>query len=185
MKVKWRWHFFLFVVLRHLLAQTVNTLPEIRETRVWSLGRENYLEKEMANHSSILAWKIPRMKEPGRLQSMWPQRVRHNWTTSLSLFLKYLSIQLLFILFKHTLCPSIVHSYLEKGGFPGGSGVKNPPTNAGDTGSISGSGISPGEGNGYPLQYCSLEKSHRQRSLVGYSPWGPKRVGHDLMIKQQ
>ena len=149
------------------------------------LGCEDSLEKEMAIHSSTLAWKIPWMEEPGRLQSMWSQRVRHNRATSLSPSLKYLSIQLLLILFKHTLCPTIVHSCLEKGGFPGGSGVKNPPANAGDTGSISGSGISPGEGNGYPLQYCSLEKSHGQRSLVGYSPWGPKRVGDDLATKQQ
>ena len=149
------------------------------------LGWEDLLEKEMAIHSSTLAWKIPWMEEPGRLQSMWSQRVRHNWATSISLSLKYLSIQLLLILFKHTLCPSIVHSCPEKGGFPGGSRVKNPPANAGDTGSISGSGISPGEGNGYPLQYCCLETSHGQRSLVGHSPWGPKRVGHDLMIKQQ
>ena len=83
-----------------------------------------------------------------------------------------------FVVSSHWACP-------EKGGFPGGSRVKNPPANAGDTGSISGSGISPGEGNGYPLQYCCLETSHGQRSLVGHSPWGPKRVGHDLMIKQQ
>ena len=60
-------------------------------------------------------------------------------------------------------------------GFPGGSLVKNPHTNAGDTGhlgSILGSGRSPTEGNGNPLQYSCLEKSHGHRSLVGYSPWG-------------
>ena len=45
-----------------------------------------YPEKEMAPHSSTLAWKIPRMEEPGRLQSMGSLRVRHNWATSLSLF---------------------------------------------------------------------------------------------------
>ena len=59
--------------------------PEkIRDTRVWSLGREDPLEKEMATHSSTLAWKIPWMEEPGGLQSMGSQRVGHDWATSLS-----------------------------------------------------------------------------------------------------
>ena len=48
----------------------------MQETRVWSLGREDPLEKEMATHSSILAWRIPWRKEPGRLQSMGSQRVK-------------------------------------------------------------------------------------------------------------
>ena len=48
-----------------------------------------YLEKEMATHSSILAWKIPWMEEPGRLQSTGLQRAGHNWATSLSLYIKY------------------------------------------------------------------------------------------------
>ena len=56
----------------------------MRETRVRSLGREDPLEKEMATHSSILAWRIPWREEPGRLQSMGSQRVRHDWATSLS-----------------------------------------------------------------------------------------------------
>ena len=55
-------------------------------------------------------------------------------------------------------------------GFPGGSVVKNLPTKAGDAGSIPGSGRSPGEGNGNPLQYSCLEKSNGQRILVGCSP---------------
>ena len=49
------------------MAQMVKRLPTVRETRVQSLGREDSLEKEMATHSSILAWKIPWMEEPGRL----------------------------------------------------------------------------------------------------------------------
>ena len=52
--------------------------------------------------------------------------------------------------------------------------VKCLSTNAGDPGSVPGLGRSPGEGNGNPLQYYCLEKSHGQRSLVGYSPWGCK-----------
>ena len=57
----------------------------MQETRVRSLGWEDPMEKEMATHSSTLAWKIPWMEEPGRLQSMGLQRVGHNWATSLSL----------------------------------------------------------------------------------------------------
>ena len=61
-----------------LVAQTVKRLLTTQETRVQSLGREDLLEKEMATHSSILAWKIPWMEEPGRLQPMGSQRVRHD-----------------------------------------------------------------------------------------------------------
>ena len=56
----------------------VKRLPTMQETQVQSLGREDPLEKEMVTHSSILAWKIPWMEEPGRLQSMGLQRVRHD-----------------------------------------------------------------------------------------------------------
>ena len=58
-------------------------------------------------------------------------------------------------------------------GFPGGSAVKNPSANPGDAGSVlPESEGSPGEGNDSPLQYSCLGKSHEQRSLTGYSPWG-------------
>ena len=60
------------------MAQRLKRLPEMRETWVRSLGREDPLEKEMATHSSILAWRIPWMEEPGGLQSMGSQRVRHD-----------------------------------------------------------------------------------------------------------
>ena len=56
----------------------VRNLPAMQETRVQSLGQEDLLEKEMATHFSILAWKIPWTEEPGRLQSLGWQRVRHN-----------------------------------------------------------------------------------------------------------
>ena len=59
------------------MAQTVKCLPTMREIWVQSLGQED-LEKEMATHSSILAWKIPWMEEPGKLQSMGLQRVRYD-----------------------------------------------------------------------------------------------------------
>ena len=60
------------------VTQMVNHLPAMRETRAQSLGWENLLEKEMATHSSILAWKIPWMEEPGRLQSMGSLGVGHD-----------------------------------------------------------------------------------------------------------
>ena len=56
----------------------VKRLSAMRETQVQSLGLEDPLEKEMATHSSTLAWKIPWTEEPGRLQSMGSQRVGHN-----------------------------------------------------------------------------------------------------------
>ena len=65
-----------------LVAQLVKNLPAVWETRVQSLGWEDPLEKEMATHSSTLAWKIPWTEEPGRLQTTGLQRVRHDWATS-------------------------------------------------------------------------------------------------------
>ena len=61
-----------------LVAQMVKRLPTIRETWVQPLGREETLEKETATHSNTLAWKIPWMEEPGRLQSMGLQKVGHD-----------------------------------------------------------------------------------------------------------
>ena len=63
-----------------LVAQMVNNLPAVQETRIWSLGWEGLLKKEMATHSSILAWEIPWREEPGGLQSIGTQRVRHDWS---------------------------------------------------------------------------------------------------------
>ena len=81
------------------------------------------MEKDMATHSSILAWRIPGMREPGGLPSMG----------------------------SHSLWP------LPLLGFPGGSDSKESACNAGDPGLVPGSGKSPGEGNGNPLQYSCLE----------------------------
>ena len=60
------------------VAQTVKNLPAMQETWVQSLDQEDPLEKEMATHSSILAWEISWTEEPGRLQSMGSQTVRHD-----------------------------------------------------------------------------------------------------------
>ena len=72
------------------MAQIVKSLPAMQETWVQSLGWEDPLEKKMATHSSILAWEIPWMEEPGWLQSMGSQRVGHDRATQHSTaYLKY------------------------------------------------------------------------------------------------
>ena len=75
-----------------LVAQMVNCLSAMRETWVWSLGREDTLEKEMATQSSTIAWKIPWTEKPDRLQSMGSQRVGHDWATSLYLLKNYMDM---------------------------------------------------------------------------------------------
>ena len=137
-------------------------------------------EKAMAPHSSTLAWKIPWMEEPGRLQSMGSLRVGHDWVTSLSLFTFH-------TLEKEMATHSSVLAWRipgtgKPGGLPsngvtqsrtqlkwlsssigviytflGGSDCKESACNAGDLSSISGLGRSAGEGNGNPLQYSGLE----------------------------
>ena len=60
------------------MAQTVKNLAAMQETQVRSLGQEDALEKGITTHSSILTWRIPRIKQPGELQSMESQRVGHD-----------------------------------------------------------------------------------------------------------
>ena len=106
------------------------------EMWVRSLGREVPLEKEMATHSSILAWRIPWAEEPCRLQSMELQRVGHDWAGSLH-FTSYIVL-----------------------GFLGGASGRELSASAGDfrdMGSILGSGRSPGGGPGNTPQYSCLE----------------------------
>ena len=69
----------MFFIELSLMAQMVKNPPAGQETWIQSPGRKDALEKEMATHSSILAWEIPWTEEPGRLHSMGLQRVRHNW----------------------------------------------------------------------------------------------------------
>ena len=90
------WTLTVKILLSSLVAQSVKRLPTMRETRLQTLGQEDPLEKEMATHSSTLAWKIPWMEERGRLQSMGSQRVRHDWATSPGLGLILRSLPLLF-----------------------------------------------------------------------------------------
>ena len=61
-----------------MVLQMVKKLPAVQETQVLSLGQEDPLEKKMATHFSLLAWRIPWTEEPGRLQSMESQRVGHD-----------------------------------------------------------------------------------------------------------
>ena len=73
------------------MAQTVKNPPAVQETQVSSLGQEDPLEKGMATHSSILAWKIPWTEEPGRLQSMGSQRVGlsdYTFTFKMTLYIQ-------------------------------------------------------------------------------------------------
>ena len=75
----WRWT---WTQRNFPMAQTVKNLPAKQGIRVRFLGQEDPLEKEMANHFSILAWEIPWTEEPGRLQSMGSQRLGHDWATN-------------------------------------------------------------------------------------------------------
>ena len=120
-----------FEVRTSLVTQTVRRLPTMRETQVRSLGQEDPLEKEMAAHSSTLAWKIPWTEERGSLQYMGSRVVGHDWATSLT----------------------------RRKGFPGGSEDKESACSAEDLGSIPELGRSPGVGYGYPLKYYCLENS--------------------------
>ena len=65
-------------MLKHLNSSMTKNLPAMQERQVQSLAQEDPLEEEMTTHSSILAWRIPRTEEPGRLQSIESQRVRHD-----------------------------------------------------------------------------------------------------------
>ena len=72
-------------ILIDMVAHTVKNLP-VQEMLVQSLGQENPLEKGMATHSIILAWEIPWIEDPGRLQSMGSQTVGHNLETNIFIF---------------------------------------------------------------------------------------------------
>ena len=75
------WNSFLNVDKCIMVAQMVKKIPIMQETWVWFLGQEDPLEKGMATHSSILAWRIPWIEEPGGLYSPWDRRVGCNWAT--------------------------------------------------------------------------------------------------------
>ena len=72
------YRYLMDLIRASLVAQRLKHLPAMRETWVQSLGQEDPLEKEMATHSNILAWRIPWTEEPGGLQSTGSQRVGHD-----------------------------------------------------------------------------------------------------------
>ena len=136
------------------VAQMVKNLPAMLETRVWSLGWEDPLEKGTAIHSSILAWRIPWTEKPVGLQSVESQRV--------------------------SMTERLIHTFTKVGShFPGGSVGKESACNIEDLDSILGSERSPGEGNGYSLQYSCLGNP------MDRGAWwlGVARVGQDLGTK--
>ena len=83
-----------------LVAQMIKSLPAMQETPVRSLGQEDALERGMATHSSILAWRYPWAEDPCRLQSMGLQRVGHNWAT------RHIQSNLLGFIFSKLLFPN-------------------------------------------------------------------------------
>ena len=83
------------------MAQMVKGLPAIQEIGVWFLGKEDLLEKEMANLSSILAWRIPGTEKPGRLQSIGSQRMEHDLVTNTLTFTLSATFFFLFSLIFH------------------------------------------------------------------------------------
>ena len=115
----------------------------------------------MATHSSVLAWRIPGMLEPGGLPSMGSHRVGHDWSD---------------------LAAAAATAVLEKDGFPWWLSSKESACNVGDVSSISGSGRSPGEENGNRLQYSCLGGPIDRGTC---SPWGHKRVRQDLETKHR
>ena len=108
------------------------------------------LEKEMATHSSVLVWRIPGTEEPSGLPSVGSHRVRHDWSDSAAAIAS------------------------ENEDFPGGSEVKNLPASAGDVGLIPGPGCFPWRRKQLPTPVFLTGKSHGQRRLAGYSPWGSR-----------
>ena len=136
-----------------LVAQRLKCLPGMQETWAQSLGREDPLEKEIATHSSTLAWRIPWREEPGRLQSMGSQRVGHDWVTSLHFTSEVKNLP-------SDACHCRRHRF--------DPWVRKIPWRR----------------KWQPTPVFMPGKSHGQRSLVGYSPWG-YMVGHNLATKQQ
>ena len=139
----------------------------------WATFHSHALEKEMATHSSILTWRIPGAEEPGGMLSMGSHRVGHDWSNLVAAAAEPkdhdngyhwrwsgLSQWLVEVL-------NFINCYF---GFPHSSVGKESTCYAGDLGLIPGLGISPGEEQGYQLQYSGLENS------LDYSPCGSKEL---------
>ena len=82
----------LFLEWASPVTEMVKNPPVMQETGIWSLGWKDPLEKRLATHSSIFAWRIPWTEEPGRLESMGLQKVGHNWATNTFTFRLHIHI---------------------------------------------------------------------------------------------
>ena len=161
----------------------VKNLPVMQKTWVRSLDSENPLEKGMATHSSILAWRIPYSEEPSRLQSMgvaksgtwlseWHFHFHEHW--SAFLFLLFKKIILFYSIIGLQSCFSFRCT-----GFPGGTRDKEPECQCSR---LESHGLDPWVGKipwrrkWQPTPVLLAGESHGQRSLAGYSPWGCKEL---------
>ena len=148
-------------------------MQEIQETWIWSLGKEDPLEEEMATHSSFLAWEIPWTEEPGRLQSMGSQRVGHEWAC-LQDTGKQVRESAYLLCLKENLGPSCWSpspAYKRNSGLSWHQLWHQPQWPQG--------AISLSKVTHRSLRWCSHilpGKSHEWRSLIGC---GPLRVRHD------
>ena len=131
---------------------------------LWSLVQ--HAEKEMAIHSSVLAWRIPGTGQPGGLLSMGPHRVGHHWSNLVGVVADLLLFALLCVI------PNISSKW--KGGLSGGLDSKESSSNARDQGLLPGLRRSPGERKWQPIPVSLPGESHGQRRLASCSPWGHK-----------
>ena len=142
------WHFIRGFPGASLVTQMVKNLPTIQETQIWCLGWEDPLEKGMATHSSILAWRIPWIEESCGPQSTGLLRVRHDLENEQQPLhnckIKVSLVMQCYLLFITLEKETATHSSI-----------------------------------------CLENPVDRGRSLAGCSPWARKRVGHNLMTKQQ
>ena len=182
----WLWQLEIQFIVSHLsfqemecshLVPQIKNPPAIQETWVRSVGWEDPLEKGMAIHSSILAWRIPWTEELGRLQSMGSQWVRHNWATFI-----FISVdcptQRVRKSNRKIDCFSVISSICKIQvcllslfwASPIAQQVKNPLA------VLETQAQSLDWRNPQPAPVFLPEKFHEQRSLVGYSPWGRKEL---------
>ena len=154
-------------------------MQDMQERWVRSLGREDRLERKMATYSSILAWRISRTEEPGRLQSMGSQRVKPDWVTNaLTFTLWWVWRELNERGNQDGGCMGvsfmIIHQTTHLFGLPCGCGGKEPTCQCRRCGFNPWLRNIPRRRKWQPTPVFLPEKSHGQKSLVGYSPQGHK-----------
>ena len=107
-------HMYIWICIysASFVAQTVKNLPVVHETRIWTLGQQDPLEKERVTHSSILAWRIPWTEETGVLSSVGSQRVGHDWTANTSYINTYICVYI--YIYIYFLCLFTICTYICK-----------------------------------------------------------------------